>query len=113
MQPMSKETFRVFFSINFGHRYIVYFLIFVLVASQVIAMRTLRHKNLLSVASKIVIQLNCKLGGSPWFVPVPFRVCNFTSVKLIIYCCVYFTVLLVLVDLNLYIKLITSHTDFS
>lgn len=43
------------------------------VPSQVIAVRTLTHKNLLSVATKIIIQMNCKLGGAPWFVPIPFR----------------------------------------
>ncbi|CAH1405859.1 unnamed protein product [Nezara viridula] len=42
-------------------------------ASQVIATKTLGHKSLLSVCSKIAIQLNCKLGGSPWYTPLPFK----------------------------------------
>nr|AGJ83331.1 piwi [Oncopeltus fasciatus] len=42
------------------------------VPSQVIAVKTLTHKNLLSVATKIIIQMNCKLGGVPWYVPLPF-----------------------------------------
>lgn len=43
------------------------------IPSQVIATKTLGHKSLLSVCTKIVIQMNCKLGGSPWFTPVPFK----------------------------------------
>ncbi|XP_066905703.1 piwi-like protein Siwi isoform X2 [Halyomorpha halys] len=43
------------------------------IPSQVIATKTLGHKNLLSVCTKIAIQINCKLGGSPWFTPVPFK----------------------------------------
>ncbi|GFT86538.1 piwi-like protein Siwi [Nephila pilipes] len=44
------------------------------VPSQVIVNRTLTKKNMLmSVATKIGIQLNCKLGGEPWSVEIPFK----------------------------------------
>lgn len=44
------------------------------VASQVINSRTLanRHKNR-SIVQKILMQMNCKLGGSLWAVQIPFR----------------------------------------
>lgn len=43
------------------------------VPSQVIVNRTLTKRNMLmSVATKIGIQLNCKLGGEPWAVEIPF-----------------------------------------
>ena len=44
----------------------------VLVPSQVIVGRTLAKKQMLmSVATKIGIQLNCKLGGEVWGVAIP------------------------------------------
>ncbi|KAF8763346.1 Piwi-like protein 1 like protein [Argiope bruennichi] len=44
------------------------------VASQVIVARTLAKRNMLmSVATKIGIQLNCKLGGEPWALEIPFK----------------------------------------
>jgi len=42
------------------------------VPSQVIVGRTLAKKQMLmSVATKIAIQLNCKLGGDVWCVEIP------------------------------------------
>ncbi|GFY37292.1 piwi-like protein 1 [Trichonephila inaurata madagascariensis] len=44
------------------------------VPSQVIVNRTLTKKQMLmSVATKIGIQLNCKLGGEPWALEIPFK----------------------------------------
>ncbi|CAL1299772.1 unnamed protein product [Larinioides sclopetarius] len=44
------------------------------VPSQVIVARTLSKKPMLmSVATKIGIQLNCKLGGEPWALEIPFK----------------------------------------
>jgi len=43
-----------------------------LVPSQVIVARTLMKKQMLmSVCTKIAIQLNCKLGGEVWAVEIP------------------------------------------
>lgn len=41
------------------------------VPTQVITARTLSHKNAESIATKIVIQINCKVGGAPWSLPMP------------------------------------------
>lgn len=41
------------------------------VPSQVCLKRTLGHKNIMSIATKIAIQMNCKLGGAPWTVDMP------------------------------------------
>ena len=38
---------------------------------QVIIKRTLNHKNIGSVASKIAIQMSAKLGGMPWMIKLP------------------------------------------
>ncbi|CAI9741520.1 piwi 1 isoform X1 [Octopus vulgaris] len=44
------------------------------VPSQVIVQRTLNRKNVfMSIATKIAIQINCKLGGVPWCVTVPIK----------------------------------------
>ena len=44
------------------------------VPSQVIVARTLsKPKNLMSVTTKIAIQMNCKLGGDVWGVEMPLR----------------------------------------
>ncbi|XP_067213491.1 piwi-like protein Siwi isoform X1 [Linepithema humile] len=59
------------------------------VASQVCLSRTLSHKNIMSIATKIAIQMNCKLGGAPWRVEIPldglmivgFDVCHDTMNK--------------------------------
>lgn len=46
------------------------------VATQVILTKTINPRpgksaNLMSVATKVAIQLNCKMGGAPWMLPVP------------------------------------------
>ncbi|XP_071559445.1 piwi-like protein Siwi isoform X2 [Temnothorax nylanderi] len=59
------------------------------VPSQVCMSRTMTHKNVTSIATKIAIQMNCKLGGAPWFVEIPlegmmmigFDVCHDTAMK--------------------------------
>ncbi|KMQ97723.1 protein piwi [Lasius niger] len=59
------------------------------VPSQVCVFRTLTHKNIMSIATKIAIQMSCKLGGAPWCVDIPldglmvigFDVCHDTTVK--------------------------------
>lgn len=44
------------------------------VPSQVILMKTLaRKQNLVSVVTKIAIQINCKLGGIPWLINIPIN----------------------------------------
>ncbi|XP_054710700.1 piwi-like protein 1 [Uloborus diversus] len=44
-------------------------------ASQVIVARTLSKKPMLmSVATKVAVQMNCKLGGEPWAMTIPFKV---------------------------------------
>ncbi|XP_067134684.1 piwi-like protein Ago3 isoform X2 [Centruroides vittatus] len=53
------------------------------VPSQVINSRTISdHKKLRSVAQKIALQMNCKLGGELWSLQIPFKsvmVCGFDS----------------------------------
>ena len=34
-----------------------------------------KPKGLMSVATKVVIQMNCKLGGEPWAVKIPLKKC--------------------------------------
>lgn len=59
------------------------------VPSQVCLSRTLSHKSIKSIATKIAIQMNCKLGGAPWRVEIPldgmmiigFDVCHDTMDK--------------------------------
>lgn len=43
------------------------------VPSQVIVRRTLNSKGAMSVATKVAIQINCKLGGAPWAVEIPLK----------------------------------------
>lgn len=43
------------------------------VASQVITSRCLTNKNAQSIALKIAVQINCKLGGAPWTVDIPMK----------------------------------------
>ena len=58
-----------------------------LVASQVVVARTLNSKSAMSIATKVAVQMNCKLGGSPWTVEIPltsfmvfgFDVCHDSS----------------------------------
>lgn len=57
--------------------------------SQVCLIRTMTHRNVMSIATKIAIQMNCKLGGAPWSVDIPmdglmivgFDVCHDTTSK--------------------------------
>lgn len=64
------------------------------IPSQVLCLRTLkckpgRESSLLSVATKVVIQMNCKLGGAAWMTEIPgsnimvigFDVCHDTADK--------------------------------
>ncbi|KAF5291921.1 hypothetical protein FQA39_LY14153 [Lamprigera yunnana] len=59
------------------------------VPTQVILAKNLDSKGVMSIATKVAIQLNCKLGGAPWSIPVPvkntmivgFDVCHDTSHK--------------------------------
>ncbi|XP_012529019.2 piwi-like protein Siwi [Monomorium pharaonis] len=59
------------------------------VPSQVCLTKTLGHKSIMSIATKIAIQMNCKLGGAPWHVEIPigglmaigFDVCHDTTLK--------------------------------
>lgn len=59
------------------------------VPSQVCLFKTMTHRNVMSIATKIAIQMNCKLGGAPWCVDIPmdglmivgFDVCHDTTVK--------------------------------
>lgn len=39
----------------------------------VVKNKTMSHRSLNSVASKIVIQMNCKMGGIPWMVKIPVK----------------------------------------
>ena len=41
------------------------------VPSQVVVARNLDSKGAMSIATKIAIQLNCKLGGAPWCLKIP------------------------------------------
>lgn len=43
------------------------------VPTQVILARTLDSKNAMSIATKVAIQMNCKIGGAPWYVKVPLK----------------------------------------
>jgi len=45
------------------------------VPSQVIVSRTLQKKNM-SIATKIVLQMTCKMGGELWAVHIPVTVCH-------------------------------------
>lgn len=59
------------------------------VPSQVCMFRTLTHRSIMSIATNIAIQMNCKLGGAPWQVEMPleglmvvgFDVCHDTTIK--------------------------------
>lgn len=61
------------------------YLIFI-VPSQVIVSRTIsKPKALMTVATKVAIQLNCKLGGEPWTVDIPVSInCKFYYPKFIL-----------------------------
>ncbi|KAF6212108.1 hypothetical protein GE061_012628 [Apolygus lucorum] len=44
------------------------------IPSQVVLAKNLNSKGVMSICTKIAIQMNCKIGGSPWGCPVPFKV---------------------------------------
>ena len=50
------------------------FLLKFAVPSQCYLAKNLRHANLNSVASKVMIQITAKMGGVPWAVKVPVKV---------------------------------------
>lgn len=43
------------------------------VPTQIVVGRTLSHKSAMSIATKVAIQMNCKLGGSPWTTMQPVK----------------------------------------
>ena len=43
-----------------------------------------KPKGLMSVATKVVIQMNCKLGGEPWAVKIPLKKCMI--IGLVLFC---------------------------
>ena len=44
------------------------------IPSQVILARNLTSKGVMSIATKVAIQINSKIGGAPWTVNIPFDV---------------------------------------
>lgn len=44
------------------------------IPSQVVLKKSMLSKGVMSIATKIVIQLNCKIGGAPWTVNIPSKV---------------------------------------
>ncbi|XP_013136803.1 PREDICTED: protein aubergine-like, partial [Papilio polytes] len=59
------------------------------VPTQVVCARNMTSKSAMSIATKVAIQINCKLGGAPWTVEVPlnalmvvgYDVCHDTMMK--------------------------------
>ncbi|KAL1488051.1 hypothetical protein ABEB36_015421 [Hypothenemus hampei] len=58
------------------------------IPSQVVVGRTLNSKGVMSIATKVAIQMNCKMGGAPWGVSMPrntmvcgYDVCRDTANK--------------------------------
>lgn len=45
------------------------------VPTQVIIHKSMIRDAVKSVATKVALQINCKLGGSPWTVDIPMKVC--------------------------------------
>lgn len=43
------------------------------IPTQVILQRNLDSKGAMSIATKVAIQMNCKLGGAPWSFPLPYE----------------------------------------
>lgn len=41
------------------------------IPTQVIVKKTILSKGVMSIATKVAIQINCKLGGAPWTVDMP------------------------------------------
>lgn len=59
------------------------------VPTQVVLAKSLQGKAMMSIATKVAIQMNCKIGGIPWSVSIPlqglmvvgFDVCHDTNSK--------------------------------
>jgi aubergine-like protein len=54
------------------------------VPTQVILHRNIIRDNVKSVATKVALQMNCKLGGAPWTVDIPVQVrlcCSYLNVR--------------------------------
>jgi aubergine-like protein len=45
------------------------------VPTQVIIHKNIMGEDINSVANSVAIQINCKLGGVPWIVNIPLKVC--------------------------------------
>ncbi|XP_065212206.1 piwi-like protein Siwi isoform X2 [Planococcus citri] len=43
------------------------------VPSQVVLLKNIKAKSAMSIATKITIQINCKIGGAPWGVDIPIK----------------------------------------
>lgn len=44
------------------------------IPTQVIVKKNMVSKGMMSIATKVAIQINCKLGGAPWTVELPLKV---------------------------------------
>lgn len=44
------------------------------VPTQVLVAKNLNNKGVMSIATKVAIQMNCKVGGAPWSVSMPLGV---------------------------------------
>jgi aubergine-like protein len=51
----------------------MYIVFFVTVPSQVITSKAMNNRGAMSIATKVAIQINCKVGGAPWTVEVPIK----------------------------------------
>ena len=49
-------------------------LFFITVPSQCFLAKNLTNKGLMSIATKVMVQINAKLGGEPWSVIIPVKV---------------------------------------
>ncbi|XP_065166843.1 piwi-like protein Siwi [Atheta coriaria] len=43
------------------------------IPSQIVVVRNCYHKSMFSIATKVVVQINCKLGGAPWAINIPVK----------------------------------------
>jgi aubergine len=43
------------------------------IPAQIVVKRSMKHKNVGSIATKIAIQMNAKLGGVPWMIKLPIK----------------------------------------
>ena len=71
----TKQNFPLLIYCFNGPFYNMICLICFTVPSQMVVSRTLnKAKQLMSVATKIAIQMNCKMGGVVWAVPIPVSI---------------------------------------